>query len=122
MDRELIEYLDRRFDEFRVEFRNDLRNDIRDEITVSATALRSEIAASAAETRNMLRSEIARSAAETRRHFDVVAERLTDTIQLLAEGVLGVDRKVDRLATEMRAEFQKIDRRFLHLEARVGRD
>jgi hypothetical protein len=97
VDQELIEYLDRRFHELRTELRSEFRTD--------------------------LRSEIAASAAETRRHFDVVAERLMDRIQLVAEGVIGVDQKVDRLAAEMRSEFQKVDRRFLHLEARViGRD
>ena len=85
MDPELIEYLDRRF--------NEVRNDFRHEITGSA--------------------------AKTRRHFDVVAEQLMGKLQLVAEGVIAVDQKVDRLATEMRSEFQKVDRRFLHLEARI---
>ena len=58
---------------------------------------------------------------ELRRHFDVVAEQLMDKIQLVGEGVIGVDRKVDRLAVETRVEFQNVDRRFLHLQARVGR-
>jgi hypothetical protein len=93
VDQELVEYLDRRFNEFRVEFRNDLRN---------------ELAASVAEI-----------IAETRRHFDVVAERLMDKIQLVGEGVIGVDQKVDRLAAETRTGFQKVDRRILHLQARV---
>ena len=93
MDQELIEYLDRRFNEFRVQIRDEIRGDI------------------------------AASAAETRRHFDVVAEKLMDKIQLVGEGVVGLDQKVDRLATEMRTEFQKVDHRFLHLQARVvGRD
>ena len=108
MDQELVEYLDRRFNEFRNELRNDLRTD-----------LRSEIAASAAETRSTLRAEMAAGDAETRRHFDVVAEHLMGKIQLVAEGVVGVDQKVDRLSEEMRAGFQKVDRRILHLEARV---
>ena len=104
MDQELVEYLDRRFTEFGTEFRTELRNEI-------------------GSVRNALRSEIAASAAETRRHFGVVAERLIDKIQLVAEGVIGVDQKVDRLATEMRAEFEQVDRRILHLQARViGRD
>jgi hypothetical protein len=34
-----------------------------------------------------LRAELAASAAETRRHFDVVADRLMDKIQLVGEGV-----------------------------------
>ena len=97
MDQELVEYLDRRFNEFRVEFRNELRNDIRNELAAS----------------------VAEIIAETRRHFDVVAERLMDKIQLVGEGVIGVDQKVDRLAAEMRGGFQTVDRRILHLQARV---
>jgi len=131
VDQELVEYLDRRFNQFRDELLSDLRaglrTEIRGEIAASAaetrTTLREEIAASAAETRTTLREEIAASAAETRRHFDVVAERLMNKIQLVGEGVIGVDQKVDRLAVEMRSEFQKVDRRLLHLQARViGRD
>jgi hypothetical protein len=57
--------------------------------------------------------------AETRRHFDVVAEQMMSKLQLVAEGVVAVDQKVDRLSTEMRSEFQAVDRRFLHLEARI---
>ena len=89
MDPELIEYFDRRFNELR----NDLRTEVRHDITASA--------------------------AETRRHFDVVAEQMMSKLQLVAEGVVAVDQKVDRLTTEMRSEFQKVDRRFLHLEARI---
>ena len=129
-------------EELRSDVRDGLRSEIRGEIAVSAaetrstlreeivasaaetrSTLREEIAASAAETRSTLREEIAASAVETRRHFDVVAERLMGKIQLVGEGVIGVDQKVDRLAVEMRSEFQKVDRRLLHLQARViGRD
>ncbi|HMH49945.1 MAG TPA: hypothetical protein VK548_06910 [Candidatus Acidoferrum sp.] len=149
MDQELIEYLDRRFNQFREELLVDLGDEIRGAIAASAAetrgtlqqeiaasaaetrdTLRREIAASAAETRDTLRQEIAASAAEireemaataaeTRRHFDVVTEGSMTKIQLVAEGVIGVDQKVDRLAGEMRSEFQKVDRRFLHLQARV---
>jgi hypothetical protein len=34
-------------------------------------------------------------------------------------GLIGIDQRVDRLATDIRTEFQKVDRRFLHLEARI---
>ncbi len=105
MDQSLVEYFDRRFREFREGLRQDLREDLRQELSES---LRQE-----------LRTELATSAAETRRHFDVVAEQLMGKIQLVGEGVIGLDQKVDRLATEMRGEFQRVDRRFLHLEARV---
>ena len=119
MDQELVEYLDRRFNEFRNELRTDFRNDIRNDLNELRTDLRAEIAASAAETRSTLRAEMAAGDVETRRHFDVVAEHLMGRIQLVAEGVIGVDQKVDRLSEEVRAGFQKVDRRILHLEARV---
>jgi hypothetical protein len=97
VDQELIEYLDRRFTQLKDE-------------------LRTEIAATAEETRGYVDA----TAAQTRHHFDVVADRLTDKIRLVGEGVLGVDQEVERLATEMRGEFQKVDRRFLHLQARAS--
>jgi hypothetical protein len=88
MDQELVEYLDRRFNNLDGRF-----------------------------------SEIDRRFDELRRHFDVVAEQLMDKIQLVGEGMIGVDQKVDRLAVEVRTEFQNVDRRLLHVQARViGRD
>jgi chromosome segregation ATPase len=45
------------------------------------------------------------SVAETRRHMDVVAEGLRAEIRLVAEGVVMVDSKVDRLRGDMTAEF-----------------
>jgi hypothetical protein len=89
VDQELVQYLDRRF--------NELRDELRQEF----------------------RTGIAASTAETRRHFDVVAEQMMGKLQLVAEGVSGVGENVDRLATEMRTEFRKVDRRFLNLEARI---
>jgi hypothetical protein len=68
---------------------------------------------------DQLRAELAASAAETRRHFDVVADRMMDKIQLVGEGVLGVDQKLDRFRGEVAEEFCKVDRRLLRLEARV---
>jgi hypothetical protein len=104
VDPELIEYLDRRFTQFKDELR---------------TEIRADIAASAEETRR----HVDTTTAETRLDFEVVAERLMDKIQLVGEGVGGVDQKVDRLASGMRSEFERVDRRFLHLQARViGRD
>ena len=72
------------------------------------------------ESRREFRQEMAASAAETCRHFDVVAESLRSTIQLVAEGVLTVDRKLDRFAAEVRDEFRRVDRRFLRIDARLG--
>jgi hypothetical protein len=59
------------------------------------------------------------SAAETRRHFEVIAESMLSKIQLVAEGVLTVDRKVDRLAAEVRGELARVNRRMLVLSARI---
>lgn len=55
---------------------------------------------------------IATKAADTRRHFDVVAGRLVGRIQRVAEGVA--------FREETRENFERVDRRFLHLEARVS--
>ncbi len=41
-------------------------------------------------------------------------------IQLVAEGVVALDQKVDRFRDEVRHEFRKVDRRFLYLEATVS--
>jgi hypothetical protein len=116
VDQELVEYFDRRFGELREGLRQDLRQEL-------GASLRQELGENfqelGASLRQELRTEFAASTAETRRYFDVVAEQLMDKIQLVGEGVIGVDQKVDRLTTEMRGEFQKVDRRFLHLEARV---
>ena len=121
MDQELIAYLDRRFSELQSELRNEIassaagvKSELRAEITASAGSIKSELRAE-------LRAEIAASAAETRRHFDVVADRLTDKIQLVGEGVIGVDQKLDRFRGEVANEFRRVDQRLLRLEARIIR-
>jgi len=108
VDQELVAYLDRRFSE--------LKSELKSEITLE---LRGDIAASAAGVKSELRAEIAASAAETRRHFDVVADRLMDKIQLVGEGVIGVDQKLERFRGEVAEEFRRVDRRLLRLEARA---
>ena len=127
VDQELVAYLDRRFSELKSELRSELTLELRGEITTSAawvtSELRGEIAASGAGLKSeitlALRVEIAASAAETRRHFDVVAERLMDKIQLVGEGVIGVDQKLDRFRGDVAEEFRRVDRRLLRLEARA---
>ena len=93
MDQELVAYPDQRFSQ--------LKSELGSEITLD------------------LRADIAASAAETRRHFDVVADRLMDKIQLVGEGVTGVDQKLDRFRGEVAEEFQRVDRRLRRLEART---
>ena len=108
MDQELVAYPDQRFSQ--------LKSELGSEITLD---LRADIAASAAGVKSELRADIAASAAETRRHFDVVADRLMDKIQLVGEGVTGVDQKLDRFRGEVAEEFQRVDRRLRRLEART---
>ena len=113
MDQELVGYFDRRFAELKTELKSELKSELTTELTASlTTAITSAVVV-------QLRAEIAASAAETRRHFDVVADRLMDRIQLVGEGVIGVDQKLDRFRGEVADEFRKVDRRLLRLEARV---
>ena len=97
--------LDAQFDRLRQELRQDFREDIQ---------------ASAAELRQDFRRDIQASAAETRRHFEVVAEGLRSEIQVVAEGLSMLDEKVERFREEVHQEFGKVDRRFLHLDARIA--
>jgi len=121
VDQELVGYFDRRF----TELKHELKSELKSELTASLTSpLTSSLTASlttaiTSAVMDQLRAELAASAAETRRHFDVVADRLMDKIQLVGEGVIGVDQKVDRFRGEVADEFRKVDRRLLRLEARV---
>ena len=108
MNQELVAYLDRRDREFITYL--DQR------LSVLESRLKSELKS---EITTELRTEIAASAAETRRHFDVVAERLMDKIQLVGEGVIGVDQKLDRFRGEIGEELRRVDRRLLRLEAKL---
>jgi hypothetical protein len=112
VDQELVAYFDRRFSELKLELKSELKSELKAELMPE---IRTEIASSAAE----LRAEIAASAAETRRHFDVVADQLLDKIQLVGEGVITVDQKLDRFRSEVGEEFRRVDRRLLRLEARI---
>lgn len=112
MDQELVAYLDRRFWELKSELKSELTSEI-------VLELRADIASSAAGVKSALRAEIAASAAETRRHFDAVADRLMDGIQLVGESVIGVDQKLDRFRGEVADEFRRVDGRLLRLEARA---
>jgi hypothetical protein len=55
---------------------------------------------------------------ETRRHFDVVAERLQSSISLIAKRYLALDRKVDDLLAELKADIANPDRRVTRRESR----
>jgi len=66
-----------------------------------------------------MRQHVEATAAETRRHFDVVGEALLGKIQLVAEGLAGLDDRVERFRGEVHENFANVDRRFFHLEARM---
>jgi hypothetical protein len=119
VDQEFVAYLDRRFSELKSEITLALRGEIAASAAGLTSELRSEIAASAGGVTSELRAEISASAAETRRHFDVVADRLMDKIQLVGEGVIGVDQKLDRFRGEVAEEFRRVAGRLLRLEARA---
>jgi methyl-accepting chemotaxis protein len=63
-----------------------------------------------------LRQEIQDTSADTRRHFDVVAEFLRHDIRGIAEGVMSLSERVDRLGTGLRTEM---DERFAATHAVV---
>ena len=117
VDEELVAYFDRRFSDFKSELKSELTSELKSELTSELkSALTSELKSALLPE---IRAEIAGSAAETRRHFDVVADRLMDKIQLVGEGVIGVDQKLDRFRGEAAEEFRRVDRRLLRLEARI---
>jgi hypothetical protein len=138
VDQELVSYLDRRFAELKSELKSEITGELRAEITASASGIKSElrakilasaaetrqhfegkILASTAETREYVEARILGSTAETRRHFDVVADSLMDKIQLIGEGVIKVDQKLERFRGEVAEEFRRVDGRLLRLEART---
>jgi len=123
VDQELVSYLDRRFAELKSELKSEITGELRAEIAASASGikseLRAEILASAGETRQYVEAKIVGSTAETCRHFDVVADSLMDKIQLVGEGVIGVDQKLERFRGEVAEEFRRVDGRLLRLEART---
>lgn len=71
-------------------------------------------------TRAEMHDAIRAEGVETRRHFDIVAERLQGSISLIAEGHLALDRKVDDLRAELKADIVNLDRRVTRLESRRG--
>ena len=128
LKRELGEELRRDLAELGTELKRDLGQELKREL---GEELRRDLAELGTELKRDLAHELKRelgedlgaritaSAAETRRHFDVVSERLMDKIQLVGEGVIGVDQKLDRFRAEVADEFRRVDRRLLRLEARV---
>jgi hypothetical protein len=65
------------------------------------------------------RQHVETTGAETRRHFDVVGKALLGKIELVAEGLAAFDERMERFRGEVHENFAKVDRRFLHMEARI---
>ena len=51
---------------------------------------------------------------------DTLDTNLRSDIQVIAEGLSMLDDKVERFRGEVHQEFGKVDRRFLHLDARIA--
>jgi hypothetical protein len=67
-------------------------------------------------------------AEDIKRHFDVVAEQLDSSIQAVAEGVAVNTERIERLESETRAgfarvdlQFARVDSRFTSVDSRFGR-
>jgi chaperonin cofactor prefoldin len=48
------------------------------------------------------------SASETRRHFDVIAERLEQKVEVVAEGVVTANQRIERFEAAMKEEFADV--------------
>jgi hypothetical protein len=66
-----------------------------------------------------LRRHIDEVSAADRRWFGVLAEGLQTKIELVIEGVKMVDEKLDRHRVETGEELGKVDRRLMHISARI---
>jgi hypothetical protein len=105
-----------------------LRDDVQQAILASAAESRrhaEELAAHgrayAEELAEGSRRDTAAQVAENRHFFRAIAEDLIARIQLVAEGVTTVDRKLDRFREDVRDEFGVVGRRLDRLEVRVAR-
>jgi hypothetical protein len=92
-----------------------LRDDLVHELRATEARMRQYV--DEAETRT--RQHVDAVAVGTRRHFDVVGEGLLGKIELVAEGLATLDQRMERFRGEVQESFANVDRRFLHLEARI---
>ena len=74
--------------------------DIKEEFTSVHAELRAEFAAVRAEMRGSeetLHQQIREEGIATRRHFDIISESLRDDIRIIAEALIALDAKVERM-------------------------
>src|SRR5262245_6642641 len=92
-----------------------LRDELVEELRSTEARMRQHVDAAEARTRQHVDAAFG----DTRRHFGVVAEGRFGKIELVAEGLATLDQKLERFRGEVHENFAKVDRRFLHLEARI---
>src|SRR5687767_2492382 len=66
-----------------------------------------------------VRQEIEESAAENRRHFGVLNENLTAKLELVVEGFVGQNQRMDQLESEVHAGFAQVDRQLMVIWSRL---
>ncbi len=76
--------------------RSDIRR-VERQLTDTETSLRRDMRELGTALREEFRREIHEAAVETRRHVDILFESLRDDVRLVAEGLVTLDAKVDRL-------------------------
>lgn len=57
--------------------------------------------------------------AENRRYFGVIAESLQTKLELVIEGQIGLDQKLDRRCDSLARDVEGLDRRMLRMSARL---
>ena len=90
----------------------------RRELDAAAGATRQELESFVAQERQEPAAFLGRRISENPQQFEVLVEDLRGQMRILAEGIIGVDRKLDRFRGEVHDEFARVDRRLLRLEAR----
>jgi hypothetical protein len=108
---------------------------VREEMQAGFAAERERAQAESAALRAEIRADVRDGFAEMRRHFDVVVEGFRATNQLLAEGLITLNERIDRLETRfetrmaegfaelrdlIRLAYTDLDRRVRVLEGRAG--
>ena len=60
-------------------------------------------------------------AEDIKRHFDVVADQLDSSIHAVAEGVAANTERIERLESETRAGFARVDSQFARVDSQFAR-
>ena len=131
MDSELLAYLDQRFDA--VDQRFDAVDRRLDGIDrrLDAVDQRFDTMDQRFDTVEQRQDATDRRLEDSRRHLGILIENLDGKIQIVAEGVINVDRKIDRVQAELKGEIAEVktflqvsyaglDRRVRRLEGESG--